>query len=196
MKGILILLFLTFGTAGCMLVSSNVEVSKNKNNDLIESLLPPESLGKNLSLSQIITGKYQDQVHSFYVEVEVMEGRLVMASFTPVGVPLFVIEQVGAEVTLESLNGDSIPFSPLHVLSNFQIAIWPEATLEGEFRKLDMIVRGGPIYGYRKVWTNNGKLLVAVTYKLNANKFWDITIEHFNPPYLLEVKTFNAVEYN
>jgi hypothetical protein len=159
---------------------------------LIRALLPPSSLGGSLSLSQLVVGEFLDQRHSLHVEVEVTPTRLVVVGLTPLGVPLFILEQEAGEIKVKTLGSESLPFNPRLMLSDFQIAYWPIATLRNKFQTFGLTVRQAASQSLREVLAESGEVLVAVTYRNKADKLGDITVEHFDPPYRLQIKTFKT----
>lgn len=161
---------------------------------LLRALLPPASLGGNLSLSQLVVGEYQDQKHSFHAEVEVTAARMVVVGLSSMGVPIFTLEQDAGAVKVETPGADSFPFDPRHILSDFQIAYWPEAVLRDKFESVGLRVREGASQATREVLAAGGELVVRVTYLVNDDPESDIIIEHFAPPYRLRIKTFDSSE--
>ena len=57
-----------------------------------------------------------------------------------------------------------------------------------------MILRGDAADGLREVLSVDNAVLVAVTYPKGADRMGDIVIEHFDPPYRLQIKTFKSSE--
>ena len=157
---------------------------------VLQALLPPASLGENLSLSQLVVGEFQGQTHSLHIEIEITPTRMVMVGLTPMGVPIFTLEQEANEIEVQTLGSDSFPFDPRHILSDFQIAYWPEAVLSDKFHSFGLTVRETPTAGSREILAESGEVLVAVTYLDNADGAGDIIIEHFDPPYRLQIETF------
>jgi len=179
---------------GCALSAPEPNVKKDTGAALIQALLPPASFGGSLSLSQLIVGEFQDQQHSLHVEVEVTPARLVVVALTTVGVPIFMLEQIGTEITVETLGDERLPFDPRHMLSDFQIAYWPKDALAAAFQAMEMTLRGDAADGLREVLSEDNAVLVAVTYPKDADRMGDIVIEHFDPPYRLQIKTFESSE--
>jgi len=179
---------------GCALSTPEPNVKRDTGAALIQALLPPASFGGSLSLSQLIVGEFQDRQQSLHVEVEVTPARLVVVALTTVGVPIFTLEQIGTEITLETLGDESLPFDPRHMLSDFQIAYWPKDALAAAFQSMEMILRGDAADGLREVLSVDNAVLVAVTYPKGADRMGDIVIEHFDPPYRLQIKTFKSSE--
>ena len=160
---------------------------------LNDALLTPSSLGKNLTLSQLVVGEFQDQKHSFHVEVEVMPSRMAVVGLTPVGVPLFTLELEGGEIFVETLGAEQFPFDPRHMLSDIQIAHWPEAALREKFQAHGLILRAAAAQNMREVLSEDGTLLVAVTYAGAGGPDGDMVIEHFEPSYLLRINALNEL---
>jgi len=172
------------GVAGCAQAAPEPAVK----DALIETLLTPASLERSLSLSQLIVGEFEDQRQSFHVEVEVTPTRIVVVGLTPVGVPIFTLEQEAGEVSVETLGAEQFPFDPRHMLSDIQIAHWPEAALRNKFRDFGLAVREAPTENLREVLGEDGMVLVAVTYLADG----DMVIEHFDRPYRLHIKSLKS----
>ncbi len=162
---------------------------------LLRALLPPASLGGNLSLSQLIVGEFKDQRHSLHVEIEVTAKRMVVAGLTPIGVPIFTLKQEADVIEVEIPGSENFPFNPRYMLSDFQIAYWPEAVLSDKFRSVGLIVKETLAQGSREVINEAGEVLVAVTYVNKPGSAGDIIIEHFDPPYRLQIKTFKRSDF-
>ena len=157
---------------------------------LLRALLPPASLGGNLSLSQLIVGEFKDQIHSLHVEIEVIPTRMVVAGLTPIDVPIFTLRQEADVIEVESPGSETFPFNPRYMLSDFQIAYWPAAVLSDKFRSVGLIIRETPTQDLREVVNEAGEVLVVVSYINKSDSAGDIVIEHFDPPYRLQIKTF------
>ena len=157
---------------------------------LLQAILPPDSLGRDLSLSQEVVGEFRDQRHALRVEVEITSTRLVMVALTHLGVPVFSLEQNGDRVHVEALGAAQLPFNPRHILSDFQIAHWPASVLRDRFRSFGLGLADASSDGSRKVFSESGALLVEVTYGDAVSSAGDIVIEHFDHPYRLHIRTF------
>lgn len=194
MTGRIFLAAMLLVLSACALSAPQPNVKIDTSAALIEALLPPASLGGSLSLSQLIIGEFKDQQYSLHVEVEVTPARLVVVGLSSVGVPLFTLEQIGREITVEALGDDSLPFDPRHMLSDFQISYWPNDALVEALEPWQMTLRGSVAGGLREVLSEDGAVLVAVTYPQGADGMRDILIQHFDPVYRLQIKTFKASE--
>ena len=161
---------------------------------LIDVLLTPASLGKNLTLSQMVVGEFEDQKHSFHVEVEVMPARMAVVGLTPVGLPLFTLEQAEDEIFVETLGVEQFPFDPRHMLFNIQIAHWPEAALREKYEEHGLVLRAPANQKMREVLDGAGTLLVIVTYTGADKTGQDVLIEHFEPPYRLYINALQEVD--
>ena len=192
MMRIIVLAAILSVVAACAQVAP--EPDRDVDDALIQALLPPASLGASLSLSQLVSGEFGDQKYTFHAEVEVTPERMAVVGLSSMGVPLFTLEQDSREVKVEALGGEIFPFNPRHILSDFQIAYWPEATLREKYQTVGLAVRDTPIQGAREILTADGEVLVKVTYLSNGGSAGDIMIEHFDPPYRLHIKTFESSE--
>jgi len=189
MRSILLAMIVALVT-GC----AETAPERNMESVLLRTLLTPASLGKNLTLSQLVVAEFLDQKQSFHAEVEVTPARMVVVGLTSLGVPIFTLEQDIREVKVALPGDDTLPFNPRHILSDFQIAYWPEATLREKFQAVGLAVRETSTQGGREIVTADGEVLVKVTYLGNDGSAGDIMIEHFDPPYRLHIKTFESSE--
>ena len=99
---------------------------------LLAALLPPESLGKYLSLSQKVVGEFQGQTHSMRVEVEITPTRLVMVGLSHLGLPVFSLTQQGDTIDMEFFADGQPPLDPRYILSDFQKILRREFRIAGK----------------------------------------------------------------
>lgn len=174
--------------AGC----AQLAPEQDDGSRLLQAILPPESLGRQLALSQEVVGEFQDQTQSLRVEVEITPKRLAMVGLTHMGVPVFSLEQDADGIEVEALGAATLPFNPKHILSDFQIAFWPATVLEGKLQSLGLGFQEVATGDSRKVLGESGEVLVQVTYLDRASSTGDIIINHFDHPYRLYIKTIEA----
>lgn len=151
--------------------------------------LPPQSFGGDLRLTQQVTGTFDGERHSVRFETEIAGERLVMAAFTHLGVPLFVLEEDGSGIHFENLSGGELPFDPRFMLADFKIANWPTASLAPALAEegLHLDNDAGTL---RRVTTMGGTAVMEVRGSATDPK--GQFIEHFDHPYVLEIVTLQG----
>ena len=155
--------------------------------------LPPESLGRSLSLSQIVTGIEGDQMRSvrFEIEIESESNRLVVACLSHFGETLFLLRQDGTKVAIETFTDGFYGINPSWMLFDLQVTYWPSERLGLALSKQRMRLENEPKSGVRRVYGRRGELMMEVRYIEGFLVPGDIVIDHFDPPYHLLI---NALE--
>lgn len=158
---------------------------------LLQLALPPASLGQQLLLSQIVTGESQGRTHSLRMEVEATAEHLVMAGFSHLGVPLFTLRQDADGLDLDAPGIDRFPFDPRHMLVDVKLAYWPAAALDKALRLLDMRLAVDADRRERRIFGPDGVLLVAIAFPPRNLTDGEISLQHYDHPYRLRIKTLN-----
>lgn len=155
--------------------------------------LSPASLGRGLSLSQIVTGHYGDKTYRMRFEVDITPSRLVIVGLSPLGVTLFTIvqdAQGGLDVE-KTVPGPDV-FDPRHMLSDIYLTYWPEAALRSALADIGMRLDDTPDGAVRRIRGVDGNLIAEIQYAPNRRKTEKIRIQHFDFPYWLSVQTVDA----
>jgi hypothetical protein len=156
--------------------------------------LPVGSLGRDLSLSQVVTSEYNGESRSLRVEVDVSAKRLVMVGLTHMGVPLFTLELDSQGLSATTLNAEVLPFDPRHILSDFQLAHWPREVLARDLARRGYQLRGDDEGTARSVYGAKGELLATVEYPPPGDSEGDLVIQHHDLPYRLLIHTIERKE--
>ncbi len=114
------------------------------------------------------------------VELEVTAERLVVVGLSLAGVPLFTLEQTAAGVSVESAAGDRLPFDPVYMLSDLQLAHWPAEVLAMALAARGLELTEQP--GARRVLDRTGRPLVEIAYGEAT------TLRHLDHPYRLRIE--------
>jgi len=147
--------------------------------------LPPESLGRSLSLSQIVTGTYGDQTRSMRFEIEIESNKLVAVALSHFGATLFILRQKGEKVVVEAHADELNGVDPRWMLFDLQVTYWPGARLERALSKQRMRLEDEPKSGVRRVYGPRGGLVMEVRYLDGFLVPGDISIDHFDRTYRL-----------
>src|SRR3546814_1029663 len=117
----LAIVFLAVGLVSCAHPTAQQAVQP-----LLKDPLLPATLGYHLSMSQVVASQYGGETRSLRVEVEISAERLVMVGVSHIGVPLFTLELDGQGLRTTALSAEALPFDPRYILSDFQLAHWPD----------------------------------------------------------------------
>jgi hypothetical protein len=154
---------------------------------LLSLRLPPQSFGRDVAFGQLVTGEFAEETQSVRFRVEINGNRLVMAAFTHIGAPLFVLEEQGDALGFENLSGGELPFDPRFMLADFKIANWPAEILAPAVADAGLRFEEFESPPMREVWTRDGTLVMRVLFPGDGRDDGAMTIEHFDHPYRLRV---------
>ena len=155
----------------------------------VSLLLKPETLGRNLSLSQIVIGTYAKRTVKMRFEVEVTAQNIVVVGLSSLGVTLFTLEYDGGEPSIQVFVKDKVAYNPSFILFDLYAAYWPPQVLKSAFAAQGMIFQESPDHKTRVILNKWGEKLVQVTYRVNVGSQSDADIHHFDVPYQLTIKT-------
>ena len=156
----------------------------------VELLLSPKSLGKEISLSQIVTGRHKDDVTTMRFEIEINAEHIVVVGLSPLGLTLFtLVYEGGTQITAFKVNGSDRNFDPRFILFDIYLTYWPTDTLRRalEARGLSMQDNSGD--GTRTVYDEHGLKIAKVIYSARSRIQDDTIIEHYDFPYTLNIRS-------
>lgn len=154
--------------------------------------LDPSSLGRSLSLSQLITGEYEDKIYKMRNEVEITPTRLAIVGLSPLGISLFTLVQERDKVTVETVSKEKMAFDPRYILFDFYLTYWPTAVLQKALASEQLVLDESTDKKTRRIRDLHENLVVEITYPSTSTLENDIIIEHFDLPYRLRIKTLEA----
>ncbi len=161
--------------------------------------LTPTSLGRNLTLSQRVTGELAAEGASLRFELEVREDKLVLVGLTPTGVSLFTVTQQGKTWDSRSRFPNGTPegavLDPAYMLADIKLTYWPVEALNlalgaKRWRVLEEVSGEAR----RRVLIDPlGQTIAEVIYppRLAAG---DIVLKRYDIPYRLKIRTLNMME--
>jgi len=153
--------------------------------------LPPDSLGRRLSLSQIVTGTFDNQTRSMRFEIEIDNNVLVIAGLSHFGATLFVLRQEGEQITAEAYSDNLYGIDPSWMLFDLKVTYWPAGRLGLALSQRQMRLEDVPDNGLRRVYGPGERLVMEVHYLDGFLTPGQISITHFDRPYRLFI---NAIE--
>lgn len=154
--------------------------------------LTPESLGRNLSLSQLVTGAFQGDTYRARYEVEIVGDRLTIVGLSPLGITLFTLVQRGETVTMDSRLKAMSGFDPRYTLFDLYLTYWPADVLGRALIKNRMTLDVDARNSNRIVRDADGKTVATVTYPPDRNRGGVTVIAHVDPPYRLRISPLKA----
>jgi hypothetical protein len=156
---------------------------------LLEPPLAPATLGRDLALSEVVTGEYGNRSYSMRVELEVTPERLVVVGISHLGVPLFTLEQTAADLTVQSNAHGPLPFDPAYMLSDLQLVHWPAGVLADALAAQGLRLEDRPGDGLRRVVDQRGQSLTEIVYPAPGVELAVTTVRHLDHPYRLQIET-------
>jgi hypothetical protein len=154
--------------------------------------LSPGSLGRSLSLSQLVTGEYEGRTTKMRVEVEVTPQRLVIAGLSELGVTLFTLEQGEGEAVVTRLAEEQTRYDPRSMLFDLYLTYWPTQPLRDALSDRSMGLQEDPDGKSRTVFSANGEKLAKVVYPEDSDFGAETVIQHYNFPYRIRVVTLET----
>jgi hypothetical protein len=151
--------------------------------------LEPASLGRSLSLSQLVIGEYQNRIFRMRYEVEITPKRLAIVGVSPLGVTLFTIVQEDGDTAIETPHEDNFPFDPRYILFDIYLTYWPKNALKAPLASLDMRLDEDAQGAMRWLSSAVGDRIAEITYPRANEKKDEIIIQHFDRPYTLRIVT-------
>jgi hemin uptake protein HemP len=158
-----------------------------KNQQFRLPVLAPASLGRSLSLSQLINGDYNGQTYRLRYETEISTTRLAVAVLSPLGVTLSTIVQENGELAIETYVKEKVAFDPRYTLFDLYLTYWPSETLRDALAPLGMQLVDSANGLGREVETANGNVIAKVVYPSKNKGNSEIIIQHFDIPYRLRI---------
>lgn len=169
--------------AGC----TNTFAPEKINRDPL--FLSPASLGKNLSLSQIVIGTHNGKTISMRVEIEVTAEHLIVVGLSPLGVKLFSLQHDGGTPIVDVLaGGEKADIDPRFVLFDIYMTYWPTEVLQDALKIRGMQLKEDDSTRTRIIYSAQGNILGKVLYSAPMNGQNEILIEHYDFPYSLRIK--------
>jgi hypothetical protein len=154
--------------------------------------LTPQSLGRNLSLSQLITGEYGGNTYRARYEVEIIGDRLTIVGLSPIGITLFTLVQEGAAITLDSRLKQIAGFDPRYTLFDLYLSYWPAEVLARALEQNGLTLDVDARKSSRTVRDTDGNTVAIVTYPPERNAGGITTIMHADPAYRLRISPLSA----
>jgi hypothetical protein len=154
--------------------------------------LSPADLGHSLSQSQVVTGYHDGQEYKMRFELEITPSRLVVVGLSPIGVTLFTIVQEDGDLSVESSLERQLVFDPRHMLFDIYLTYWPVKALQTALSKLGLQLEETDDGRIRRIRGLDGTDIAEIKYSSKPVTTGNITIQHYDFPYRLSIKTLEA----
>lgn len=154
--------------------------------------LSPASLGRSLSLSQLVTGEYGDHIYKMRYEVEITPERLALVGLSPLGITLFTLVQEQGEHLIVTQLKEQPVFDPRYTLFDLYLTYWPREALQRALSQASMRLEENTDGTIRRVRGSEGEIIAEITYPPKNLKKGEIIIKHFDIPYRLRIKTLET----
>lgn len=178
--------FLVIALSGCTVWRAEAPDRRQSERFLT---LEPASLGRSLSLSQLVIGEYQNRTYRMRYEVEITPKRLAIVGVSPLGVTLFTIVQEGGDTAIETPTKDNFPFDPRYILFDVYLTYWPGKVLKAPLASLDMQLDEDAQASMRRLSSAAGNRIAEIMYPKENEKKGETIIQHFDRPYTLRIVT-------
>lgn len=157
--------------------------------------LTPNSLGRNLSLSQLVIGEFEDRTYRAQYEVEIVGDRLTIVGLSPLGITLFTLIQTGDSVTIDSRLKELLGFDPRYTLFDLYLSYWPPDVLARALKRNGLTLDVDTEKSSRTVRDAEGNTVASVTYPPDPKHGGTTVIAHVNPPYRLRVSPLGGSKH-
>lgn len=174
---------------GC--VSHNVSTSDTAGILTFPSLTP-QSLGRNLSRSQLVTGEHNGKTYRARYEIDITDDRLVVVGLTPLGITLFTLVQTNREISVETHIDKLATIDPRYTLFDIYVTFWPLDVLRTALRQKGMTIVEDDDLHRRTIRGADDKIIATVTRAQSGTRRGEIAIEHFDLPYRLRITPAGA----
>ena len=168
--------------------------SKKIGNDASLQLLslPPATLGRSLSLSQLVTGEHGGKIYKIRYELDITPERLAIVGLASMGATLFSIIQEKGKLTIENRIKRPSNLDLRYTLSDLYLTYWPSKVLNEALSRINFQFYEAPDRSVRRILSLKGDTIAEVIYSAAHQQNRDILIEHFDIPYRLRIKTVSG----
>jgi hypothetical protein len=157
--------------------------------------LTPSSLGRYLSLSQLVIGEFEDRTYRAQYEVEIVDDRLTIVGLSPLGITLFTLIQTGDIVTIDSSLKELSGFDPRYTLFDLYLSYWPPDVLARALKRNGLTLDVDTEKYSRTVRDAEGNTVATVNYPRDRKYGGTTVIVHVNPPYRLRVSSLGGSKH-
>ena len=154
--------------------------------------LSPASLGRSLSLSQLVTGEHDGKIYKIRYELDITPDRIAIVGLSPLGVTLFTILQENGQLTTEQHIKRQVGFDLRYTLFDLYLTYWPRGILQAALPRIRMQLYEATDGSIRRVRDMRGEMIAEITYPPEHARKGEIIIQHFNIPYRLRIETLSG----
>jgi hypothetical protein len=181
-------IFLAFAIACLMSACGYQSVHQNDTTAVPHLALEPQSLGRSLSLSQLVTGEYGDRTYQMRYEIDIQPERLGVVGLSPLGITLFTIIQEHGVITSKVFVPGGIPIDPDYLILDLHLIYWPSIPLQEALEGIGMRLDETADRSTRRIRDTHGNVLTEIHYKSVHSRFDQINVAHFDHGYRLSIR--------
>ena len=150
-------------------------------------LLEPASLGRSLSLSQIVRGEHDGKTYRARYELEITSDRLAIVMLSPIGITLSTIVYENGAFAVENYTQKAPSFDPRYTLFDLYLTYWPVAALREVLEPIGLRLDESKDGSMRQLRDEQGQLVAEITYAFKDSNTKIIAIRHFDIPYQINI---------
>lgn len=154
--------------------------------------LSPASLGRSLSLSQIVLGDHDGREYRMRFELDITPARLAIVGLSPLGVTLFTIVRENGALSVKTPTKGLNIFDPRYMLFDLYLTYWPMKALQPALSRIRMRLEETSDRRIRRLRELDDTLIAEIKYPSRNSKTERIIIQHFDIPYRLRIETLEA----
>ncbi|MGF1744929.1 DUF3261 domain-containing protein [Vibrio minamisatsumaniensis] len=164
-------------------------------NDDIQLALPqPDQLGYSLIASQLISATWQNDTQQLPVQVEITEGKVVLAGFSSWGTRILSLQYQNQQIDTQVLSGlgAALP-QPEQVLFNLMLTLWPAEAWAKPLQHIGWHLVDTQTT--RTVFDDNQQAIIRIDYQATAGEpkvSGDIIFKHLLQGYTITIQTLNS----
>ncbi|MDN3700036.1 DUF3261 domain-containing protein [Vibrio artabrorum] len=164
-------------------------------NDDIQLALPqPDQLGYSLIASQLISATWQNDTQQLPVQVEITEGKVVLAGFSSWGTRILSLQYQNQQIDTQILSGlgAALP-QPEQVLFNLMLTLWPAEAWAKPLQNIGWHLVDTQTT--RTVFDDNQQAIIRIDYQATTGEpkvSGDIIFKHLLQGYTITIQTLNS----
>ena len=164
---------------------------------LIISLLPPESFGKQIALTQSAIIIYENNTHELLLVTELSGQSMVVVGLLPTGTRVFTITFDGENLHMDGYAQAVEKLPAAYLLLDIQLSLWPYPVLQKHYQIADASKRFELLEheGKRmRVLMTDKNPSIQIQYSGQPGYKSDIQYKHLQRKYEIELKTLDYQE--
>ena len=169
-------------------------------------LLSPKSLNKQLSLTQLVEIRFNNQNHELMMQIEISVDKIVVVGLSAEGARLFSLIYDGNSIINDGYSDIIKSLKAEYLLADLQLSLWPFDSVNAQFQRTNQCekvvksnntstceVRESDDHLNRQVLVNN-EVLVNIDYQNETHYKGALTIVNKQRGYQLTITSLQVIE--